>query len=231
MPAISVIVPVYKVEDYLRECIDSILCQTYTDFELILVDDGSPDNCGIICDDYAAKDSRIIVIHQKNGGLSTARNTGLDIATGKYICFADSDDHIKQDLLETVIPYMEQGKDLVVFNHDRVFPDGKVQQFSHHLGTYILSDKNRTDFFINTLLAYNIGWEAWNRMFRKEIIDTYHLRFADNKQIFAEDLYFNLCYCAHIHEIISIPQSLYLYNVRDNSIMRQITQFENVEKI
>jgi len=90
-PKISIIVPVYKVEPYLRKCIDSILAQTFTDFELILVDDGSPDGCGKICDEYAKKDNRILVIHKSNGGLSSARNAGLEIAKGEYIGFVDSD--------------------------------------------------------------------------------------------------------------------------------------------
>ena len=93
-PLLSVIVPVYNVEKYLSRCIDSILSQTFTDFELILVDDGSPDNCGSICDEYAKKDKRIIVIHQQNRGVSSARNKGLDIARGEYVTFVDSDDQI-----------------------------------------------------------------------------------------------------------------------------------------
>lgn len=98
MPTLSIIVPVYKVEPYLHRCVDSILAQTFTDFELILVDDGSPDNCGAICDEYAAKDSRILVIHKENGGLSDARNAGLDIAKGEYIGFVDSDDYISPQM-------------------------------------------------------------------------------------------------------------------------------------
>lgn len=96
---ISVIVPVYNVEPYLHQCVDSILAQTYTDFELILVDDGSPDNCGAICDEYAEKDSRIRVIHQKNGGLSAARNAGIDAARGEYLAFVDSDDWVHPEML------------------------------------------------------------------------------------------------------------------------------------
>ena len=92
MPTISIIVPVYKVETYLHHCVDSILLQTFTDFEVILVDDGSPDNCPAICDEYAMQDERIKVIHKENGGLSSARNAGLGIAQGEYICFIDSDD-------------------------------------------------------------------------------------------------------------------------------------------
>lgn len=102
-PLISVIVPIYKVEAFLHRCVDSLLSQTYENLEIILVDDGSPDHCGAICDEYAAKDSRIRVIHKKNGGLSSARNAGLDIARGEYIAFLDSDDWIESDAYETML--------------------------------------------------------------------------------------------------------------------------------
>ena len=96
MPKISIIVPVYKVEKFLPKCIDSILSQTFTDFELILVDDGSPDNCGKICDEYAHKDDRVVVVHKLNEGVSIARNKGLDVAKGEYILFCDSDDFVSK---------------------------------------------------------------------------------------------------------------------------------------
>lgn len=107
---ISVIVPVYNVEPYLRECVDSILAQTYRDFELILVDDGSPDNCGAICDEYAEKDDRIRVIHQQNGGLSAARNAGLDVAMGEYVTFVDSDDQVSPVYLECLFTLLENNE-------------------------------------------------------------------------------------------------------------------------
>ena len=94
-PTISIIVPVYKVEPYIRQCVESVLGQTYSNFELILVDDGSPDSCGAICDEYAEKDSRVRVIHQENGGVSAARNAGLDIMKGEYVAFIDSDDFVQ----------------------------------------------------------------------------------------------------------------------------------------
>lgn len=99
---ISVIIPIYKVEKYLHKCVDSILKQTYRNIEIILVDDGSPDNCGNICDEYASKDKRIIVIHKKNGGLSDARNVGLKVCTGEYITFIDSDDYVLKDYCQTL---------------------------------------------------------------------------------------------------------------------------------
>ena len=100
---ISVIVPVYKVEQYLPKCVESILAQTYTNLEILLVDDGSPDNCGAICEEYARKDPRIKVIHKENGGLSSARNAALDIARGEYIGFVDSDDWIQPEMYETLL--------------------------------------------------------------------------------------------------------------------------------
>ena len=130
-PEISVIVPVYKVERYLNECIDSILAQTFTDFELILVDDGSPDNCPALCDAAAAKDSRIRVIHQKNRGLSGARNAGLDAAEGEWIAFVDSDDMLLPQALEKAHSTAEKtGADVVLYGFAFTDENGKVYDLS-----------------------------------------------------------------------------------------------------
>lgn len=118
---VSVIVPVYKVEKYLHRCIDSIINQTYKNLEIILVDDGSPDNCGKICDEYAEKDNRIKVIHKSNGGLSSARNAGLDVANGDYVYFVDSDDYIDTKLVEDNLNLaIEHDADMVCFNYFEV---------------------------------------------------------------------------------------------------------------
>lgn len=233
MAIVSIIVPVYKVEPYIHRCIDSILSQTYDDFELILVDDGSPDNCGVICDEYAAKDSRIHVIHQENGGLSAARNAGLDVADGRYIYFLDSDDEIKPTLFETVLPYMENGYDMAVFNYDRKEQGGNITPaFGHTLGSFDIRDEDaRKEFILAQLLTAKIGWEACFRMYSREIIERYHLRFADNRRIFAEDLYFSLCYCAHARRIVSIPDSLYFYTIREESIMGQERTNPNLDRM
>lgn len=218
---VSVIIPIYKVSEYLDVCVQSARSQTYRNLEIILVDDGSPDDCPQKCDEWAERDVRIKVIHKKNGGLSDARNAGLDVATGKYIYFLDGDDAIKPDLIETVVPYLESGVDLVAFNWERVYPDGKVKPCLHELGTYNLSLDNRVSFYFDTLLSYKIGWEAWSRIFRRDLIEAHQLRFADNRRIFAEDLFFSLCYCAHAKTVVSIPESLYCYSVRETSIMGQ----------
>ena len=133
-PKISIIVPVYKVEKYIHKCIDSILNQTFKDFELILVDDGSPDNCGKICDEYAKKDSRVIVIHKENGGLSSARNSGLDIARGDYIGFVDSDDYIENDMYELLYNLCEENNcDISSCSSIIHFPNKKVINGGHEL--------------------------------------------------------------------------------------------------
>ena len=220
MRQVSIIVPVYKVESYLSRCVESILAQTYTNFELILVDDGSPDNCGAICDEYAKKDERIHVIHQKNGGLSAARNSGLDIASGEYIYFVDSDDYIEPNLLETVIPYMNNGDDMVAFSYCRFDDNGQVKHKKKKGDQkWFISDNNRVAFLIESLLQNKFGWEAWSRVFRRTIIEKNTLRFADNKRIFAEDLYFCLCYCGFAGRIRYIDKPLYHYYVRSSSIM------------
>lgn len=119
MPEISVIVPVYKVEQYLARCVDSILEQTYSDFELILVDDGSPDSCGEICDRYAEVDDRVHVVHKQNGGLSSARNAGLDVMQGKYVAFIDSDDVVHPQYLEILLALLKNNKaDLAMCHYD-----------------------------------------------------------------------------------------------------------------
>ena len=129
---ISIIVPVYKVEKYLCKCVDSILSQKYTNIEVILVDDGSPDNCGTICDKYGSSDSRVVVLHKDNGGLSSARNAGLDVATGDYIGFVDSDDYIHSDMYYEMYKFLEDNKcdmvecgvNLINGGEELLFPSG-----------------------------------------------------------------------------------------------------------
>ena len=111
-PLVSVIIPIYKVEPYLRQCVDSVICQSYKNLEIILVDDGSPDNCPKICDEYAQQDSRVKVIHKPNGGLSDARNAGIEIATGEYLSFVDSDDLIHIRMIEILMKPLIENKDL-----------------------------------------------------------------------------------------------------------------------
>ena len=125
---VSVIIPIYKVEKYLRKCIDSVLNQTYQDFEIILVDDCSPDNCPKICDEYAKTDGRIKVIHKENGGVSSARNAGIKIANGEYLSFIDSDDSVEENFLQILVEGLENnGADLCTTKHKKVFENSNEE--------------------------------------------------------------------------------------------------------
>ena len=233
VPKISIIVPVYNVEPYLRECVDSVLAQTVQDYELILVNDGSPDNCGAICNEYAEKDSRIRVIHKKNGGLSDARNAGLEQACGKYVFFLDSDDLISPDLLEKTIPAMEENMDMVVFKLQNFYPDGHTEPGNSLMASdYVMdTEGERMAFIQQILLPCKIGWSACTRIFRRDIIQQHHLRFEDNRKIFAEDMYFSLCYCSHISRIRCLEECLYHYRQRSDSIMGVQIKNSNIDRI
>ena len=232
MPKVSVIVPIYKVEPFLRCCVDSVLSQTFSDFELILVDDGSPDNCGIICDEYAARDSRIRVVHKQNGGLSDARNAGLNVAVGQYIYFLDGDDFIEPELLQIGVESMDTGVDLVVFQYRQIWKDGSSQEisFAKHGLMQFSQEAERKAFIIKDLLTYQVGWESCFRIFRRDIIQTYDLCYADNRKIFAEDLYFSLCYCAHVKDLLVLDKCLYNYRIHADSIMRQNEKMRNLNR-
>ena len=171
-PVYSVIVPVYNVKPYLSRCLDSILSQTFSDFELIIVDDGSTDGSGQISDEYALKDSRIQVIHQENGGLSAARNTGLDRARGTYVYFADSDDYLKPELLEKGYEQFKQGCDLVAISVTALNTDGTIDHRIHKAAVFdIPTPEKRFDFIVNSLFQYRINWEVWSLIFDRSLIE------------------------------------------------------------
>lgn len=169
-PLISVIVPIYKVEPYLKKCVDSILTQTYKNLEIILVDDGSPDNCGAICDEYAAKDSRIRVIHKPNGGLSDARNAGMKIMTGQYVAFVDSDDWIEPNMYSSLLGLITRFEADMAFGGvaDDLETDGNVTtvRTSDYSATLFAEDK------ISAMRRYFHGsWAAWDKLYKAELFE------------------------------------------------------------
>lgn len=232
MPKFSVIIPVYNVEKFIHRCVDSVLAQTFSDFELILVDDGSTDHSGAICDGYARQDVRVKVVHKSNGGLSSARNAGLDQAKGEYICFVDSDDYIREDLLDTVSAYLNGEEWLICFGFAIQTPSGMIR--NEYLGNIVKkdieSDKDKLRFICNELMDYRVSWTAWSKVFSRAVIEREHLRFADNAGIYAEDLYFSLCYMAFADEIVNIQKPLYVYCERDDSIMGTDAKKNNVAR-
>ena len=224
MPIISVIIPVYFVEKYLERCINSVLAQTFTDFELILVDDGSPDNCGRICDEYAKKDKRIKVIHKENGGVSDARNAALEIVKGRYVTFCDSDDWIEITWLEKLLEKMNTANaDMVVGDYKNVDDAGNVINYvNHQVGTFDTSiQKKKVEYIIFNVLSGIHGWEVWDRMFRNDIIQQYNIRFCTSCSNFAEDLGFVLEYMMYCKSVHVVRNCGYCYFQRKDSMMNK----------
>jgi len=222
MPTISVIVPVYKVEPYLRRCVDSILNQTYTDFELILVDDGSPDGCPALCDEYAVKDSRIRVIHKSNGGVSSARNAGLEVAQGEYITFVDSDDYIRPHLLNRVYQQaVETGMEMVSFSFIATSKKEENAVDCKKLTVFNTLDV-RKKYLLEKTQHKNGGWEVWSYLYKASLIQNNSIRFCLTCNNFAEDLGFvlNCILCAN--GIVQISDQMYIYDdTRDGSMMNR----------
>lgn len=200
-PLVSIIVPVYNVEEYLDECVESLANQTYPDIEIILVDDGSPDNCPQICDKWALCDNRIKVIHKENGGVSSARNAGLDVANGEWIWFVDSDDTVEANALEELLSNTDDA-DLIVFA-------------SSTDELYTKDEK----FFDEYYFKYRFGFGPCNKLYRKSIIKDNGLQF-DTQETVGEDLLFNITYYQYANTYRFIMPNYYHYRVRENSAMQ-----------
>ena len=233
---VSIIVPIYNVERYLQSCIDSILVQTYKDFELILVDDGSPDQSGVICDKYAAQDPRIQVIHKQNQGLGMARNTGLEHATGEFVCFVDSDDWIEPNALECWVKAQKQyNADIVMCNYQKrtdekevlyryeirnkecCYQDEKIEQeiFWPMIGQ---ESTEKEDFTVNMCV--------WTNLYKRDLIEREHIRFLSEREYLSEDICFNLQYLLNCKVAVMIPESLYCYRYNPTSLTNQYKKDE-----
>ena len=202
----SIIVPVYNTEKYLEGCLESILNQNFSDYEIILVNDGSTDSSPELCEHYAMRDERIRVIHKANGGVSSARNCGIEIAKGNYIWFVDSDDTIVYEALQILSEYIKEEPDLIVFNAP-------------------LQKKYRVDsletFLREHYFKYHLGFAPWNKLYKREIIEQSKMRF-DTQETIGEDLLFNIMYYQHVCDIKFVEKKLYNYVVRENSAMTSV---------
>lgn len=217
MDKISVIIPVYKVEKYLRKCVDSVLAQTYTNLEIILVDDGSPDRCGEICDEYARIDSRIKVIHKENGGLSDARNAGIEAATGEYIAFVDSDDYISPYMYEKLYnAIIKADADMSICNF--LYVDESGNEIYNNSNPPI---KDELTNGIDVLSKKIIEEKSWywivtvTKLYKKSLFEK--LRFPINKYHEDEFVFHKILLLCN--KIACIPDILYYYVQRSNSIM------------
>lgn len=219
---ISIIIPVYNVEKYLPTCIESILNQSYKDFEIILINDGSTDKSGMICDKYAHIDSRIKVFHKKNEGVSTARNLGLDHAIGEYICFIDSDDWLPSDYLEIILNDAKIA-DLTFWGLKLQYPDNLQTEY-RPLDKFVIGKKEVEDClaylkFNNQRFEY-LGYTV-NKLFKSCIIKEYHIRFIENLSL-REDEIFTLSYAKHIHSLRVKSSPLYNYRILNTGLTNRI---------
>lgn len=218
-PTVSIIVPVYNAEKTLERCVDSILNQSYQDFELFLVDDGSADGSGALCDAYARQDSRVRVFHQENAGVSAARNLALDHAAGEYLQFLDSDDWITPDATSSLVRAAREHQcDLVIADFyrvcgERVSHKGDIddpgvltrEEYAAHMM------ENPADFYYGVL---------WNKLYRRDIVEAHHLR-MDPEISWCEDFMFNLEYIRQACRFYALPVPIYYYVKTKGSLASQ----------
>lgn len=235
----SVIVPVYNVEHYLRRCLDSIVNQTFDDYEVVLVDDGSTDASGSICDLYAEKFIFIQTIHQKNTGVSEARNTGLNMALGEWIVFVDSDDWIEPNMLQGLDTQIRKyPSDIYGFNAKKVFAnkttEKKLLYTPENKDIIFSSEKNKFNFYFNSFMQYKVGWEVCFHIYRRDLIEYHGLRFSPRQEVFAEDFLFTFQYLLRAHNIRLICNIYYNYfqwpdsfsgKVQKQSIFHKLVQW------
>lgn len=211
-PLISIIVPVYGVEEYLNQCLESVVNQTYTNLEIILVDDGSKDNCPAMCDDWANKDSRIKVVHKENGGLSSARNAGLDIFTGEYVAFVDSDDWVDEKYCEILYKNLiDNNVDISVIGVWKAYEDRNEDTTKFFKERTISGEQALHDFLY---MSPDLAGGTWDKLFKREL--WMDLRFPEGLN--AEDRYTHAVLYSKIDKLHFDPTPLYFYRYRENSI-------------
>lgn len=222
---VSVVVPVYNVENYLERCVDSIVKQTFSNLEIILVDDGSVDNSGVLCDEYKRKDDRIKVIHKQNGGLSDARNKGIDIAAGEYITFVDSDDFIHEKYVETLLERLLQcNAQVAICGEQRFEAEDDLIELQPTYGSVVYGGIEALE-----MMCYQkkIANAAWGKLYRKELFDT--VRFPVGKLF--EDLGTIYKILFQAQRVVLLKERLYYYLQRPGSIMNSAFSIKKMDRI
>ena len=215
---ISVIVPIYNVENFLEKCVDSIVKQTYENIEIILIDDGSPDRCGVICDDYSKKDERIKVIHKKNGGLSDARNCGINVAKGEYVLCIDSDDWIEKNMIEVLYNnVVKYDADISICEFVEEDINGKILKKKKENSE--IKCFNTIDALKELIIQENITNHAWNKLYRKELFK--NIEYPKGQLM--EDISTTYKLFEKSNKIIYQNITLYHYIQRSTSILGNIT--------
>ena len=228
MIKVSVIVPIYNVEQYLKRCIDSLLAQSLKEIEIILVDDGSPDKCPEICDQYGTEYKNIIVIHKKNAGLGMARNTGLEVARGKYVAFVDSDDYVDKEMYEKLYHIAEEKK------ADIVISGGFISELPHKTTvtretqtTQVFSGEKRKELSLKMtgslpkhIWDYEYAMSVCKGIYLRNVILDNNIRFVSERELISEDLLFHYDVFEHANQVIIIPDCFYHYCLNIFSITK-----------
>ena len=220
---VTVVVPIYNVEKYLDRCIESIVNQSYSNLEIILVDDGSPDRCPEMCDDWAKKDRRIKVVHKKNAGLGMARNTGIEHATGQYIFFFDSDDYVDTRIVEKcVASALKYRSDAVIYGRCEVYEDGKIIEKRLRAPKEAYLSEAVAQELLPAMFTYHMGFgvSAWGKMFSLDMMKRANLQFVSEREIISEDAYFALEFFGRAKAVSIVNECLYFYYKRENSLSR-----------
>lgn len=229
-PLVTVVLPIYGVEKYLDRCVSSVVNQTYDHLEILLVDDGSPDNCPQMCDQWAHRDCRIRVIHKENQGLGMARNTGIENATGEYICFFDSDDYIRQDSIELLVDKIQREQtELAVFGFFSVSNQGKiVSTFIPGVGDRTYRGESVLTEFLPDFTAPNpykneprgMYMSACLVMYSMELVRRSQWRFVSERDIISEDVYSLMSLIRHVRSVTVLPEALYYICENGSSLSR-----------
>ena len=238
---VSVIVPIYNVEEFLDRCIRSIVSQTYKNLEIILVDDGSFDHSPNICEKWAVRDNRIKVIHKKNAGAGMARNTGMDNATGEYICFVDSDDYIALDTVEKAY-YLAKEKDADVVSYGYCYVGKSGTVMKDHVPTpkkMYYEGKDILGYVLPNMIApdtangetTNLGAGMCHSLFSAELLRRANWRMVSERNIISEDMYSTLCLYKYVKKVAIIPENLYFYceNMKSFTHMYMENRFERIK--
>lgn len=224
-PKVSVIIPVYNAENFIDRCISSVVNQTYSCLEIILVDDGSPDLCPEICDDWVKKDSRIRVIHKENAGAGMARNTGLEAATGEYLLFVDSDDYIDPNTVQRCVETAEKDKsDMVLYGRKDVSVNGTEQIQPILTGTYYFSGSDVTEKVLAGLFNHSMGFGVGvcGKLIKSSAVRSGNVTFRSEREILSEDAFFLIELFAHIGAVSVLPENYYYYVHNANSFSHTI---------
>ncbi|MCQ2548472.1 MAG: glycosyltransferase [Lachnospiraceae bacterium] len=227
MHLVTIVVPVYNVEKYLKKCVDSLVNQTYKNIEIVLVDDGSTDSSGMICDEYALIDPRVKVVHKTNAGLGYARNTGLDNASGDYVTFIDSDDIAEPDLVKLLLDAIEcNDADTCIGGFKRVSENGNIE-FIEQYSDELYTNEQVYDLLFARMLGSApdkkdaIRMSVWNVMYSMHVINRNHLRFPSEREFISEDIIWDSEYYKHAKRVKVINSTSYLYRITPGSLTQK----------